>query len=58
MTEVKVVERIKRRARYPETTEAGWDSIKMNLKEIGVNKRNLIDSSQDRDYWRALVNSR
>ena len=32
------------------------DNIKMDLKEIGVNTRNLVDSSQDRDYWRALVN--
>ena len=29
----------------------------MNLKEIGVSIRNLIDSAQDRDYWRALVNA-
>ena len=28
----------------------------MDLKEIGVNARNLVDSTQDRDYWRALVN--
>ena len=30
------------------------DNIKMDLKEIGVNVRSWIDSSQDRDYWRAL----
>jgi hypothetical protein len=29
----------------------------MDLKEIGVNTRNLVDSAQDRDYWRALVNA-
>jgi hypothetical protein len=28
----------------------------MNLKEIGINRRNWADSAQDRDYWRALVN--
>ena len=28
----------------------------MDLKEIGINTRNWIDSAQDRDYWRALVN--
>ena len=33
------------------------DNIRMDLTEIGVNKRNLIDSAQDRDYWRALVNA-
>jgi hypothetical protein len=27
----------------------------MDLEEIGVNMRNLIDSAQDQDYWRALV---
>ena len=33
------------------------DNIRMNLKEIGVNKRNWVNSAQDRDYWRALVNA-
>ena len=28
----------------------------MDLKEIGMNTRNLVDSAQDRDYWRVLVN--
>ena len=32
------------------------DNIRMDLKEIDVNMRNWIDSSQDRDYWHALVN--
>ena len=32
------------------------DSIRMDLKEICVTTRNWVDSSQDRDYWRALVN--
>ena len=27
----------------------------MYLQEIGVNTRNWVDSAQDRDYWRALV---
>jgi hypothetical protein len=26
------------------------DSIRMNLKEIGINARNWVDSAQDRDY--------
>ena len=29
----------------------------MDLKEIGINTRNLVDSAEDRDYWRALVNA-
>ena len=33
------------------------DNIRMGLKEIGFNSRNWIDSAQDRDYWRAFVNS-
>ena len=33
------------------------DNIRMDLKEISINTRNWIDSAQDRDYWRALVNA-
>ena len=33
------------------------DKIRMGLKEIAINTRNWVDSVQDRDYWRALVNS-
>ena len=29
----------------------------MDLKGIGINTRNWVDSSQDRDYWRAIVNA-
>ena len=32
------------------------DNIRMGLKEIGRNTWNLVDSDQDRDYWRALLN--
>ena len=32
------------------------DNIRMDLKQVGINTRNWIDSAQDRDYWRALVN--
>ena len=28
-----------------------------DLEEIGINAGNWIDSAQDRDYWRALVNA-
>ena len=30
--------------------------IRMNLEEIGINAGNWVDSAQDRDYWRVLVN--
>ena len=33
------------------------DNIRMILKEIGINMRNWVDSAQDRNYWRALVNA-
>ena len=35
--------------------ENKWkDNIRMDLKEMGVNTRTWVDSTQDRDYWRAL----
>ena len=33
------------------------DNIRMDLDEIGINEVNWVDSAQDRDYWRALVNA-
>ena len=33
------------------------DNIRMDLKEIGINTRNWVDSAQDRDFWRVLVNA-
>ena len=33
------------------------DNIRIRLKEIGIRKKNSVDSAQDRDYWRPLVNS-
>ena len=33
------------------------DNIRMDLKEIGINTRKWVDSDQDRDYWRVLVNA-
>ena len=32
------------------------DNIRMDLEEIGINAGNWVDSTQDRDYWRAFVN--
>ena len=34
-----------------------WEDIRMDLKEIGINTRNWVDSAQDKDYWRALLNA-
>ena len=33
------------------------DNIKMDLKEIDIGTCDLVDSAQDRDYRRALVNA-
>jgi hypothetical protein len=33
------------------------DNIKMNLKEIGWSGMDWIDLAQDRDHWRAFVNT-
>ena len=33
------------------------DNIRMDLEEIGINAGNWVDSIQDRNYWRALVNA-
>jgi hypothetical protein len=33
------------------------DNIKMDLREIGWDGRDWIDLDQDRDQWRALVNT-
>ena len=33
------------------------DNIRMDLKEIGINTRNWVDSAQATDYWRGLVNA-
>ena len=33
------------------------DKIRMDVKEIGINRKNWVDSAQDRDYWGAFVNA-
>ena len=33
------------------------DNIRMYLEEIGINAGNCVDTAQDRNYWRALVNA-
>ena len=35
-----------------------WEvNIRMDIEEIDINSGNWIDSAQDRDYWKALVNA-
>ena len=33
------------------------DNIRMDLSEICINTKNWVDMTQDRNYWRALVNA-
>ena len=33
------------------------DNIRMDLEKIGINAGNWVDSAQDTDYWRVLVNA-
>jgi hypothetical protein len=33
------------------------DNIKMDLRDIGWDGRDWIDLAQDRDQWRALINT-
>ena len=40
------------------TPRRRWeDNIIMDLEEIGFNAGNWVHSTQDRNYWRALVNA-
>ena len=35
-----------------------WEeNIRMYLEKIGIHSGNWVDSAQNRDYWRALVNA-
>ena len=33
------------------------DNIRMDFEGIGINAGNCVNSAQDRNYWRALVNA-
>ena len=33
------------------------DNIRMDLEKISINAGNWVDSAEDRDYWRALLNA-
>ena len=35
----------------------GRHNVRMDLEEIGIKAGNWVDSAQDRNYWRALVNA-
>ena len=35
----------------------GEGNIRMDFKNTDINTRNCIDSVQDRDYWRVIVNA-
>jgi hypothetical protein len=37
--------------------DVGLDNIKMDLREIGWDGMDLLHPTQDRDRWRALVNT-
>jgi hypothetical protein len=44
--------------RPPGRPRRRWvDNIKMDLVEIGWDGRDWIELAQDRDHWRALVNT-
>ena len=32
------------------------DNIRLDLEEISINAGNWVNSAQDKNYWRALVN--
>ena len=38
------------------TPRRRWEeNVRMDFKEIGINTRNWVNSTHDRDYWRARV---
>jgi hypothetical protein len=41
----------------PERLRHGWEDIKMDDQELGLEGMNWIDVTQDRDRWQALVNT-
>ena len=41
-----------------ERSRSRWkDSIRMGIKEIGINTRNWVDLALVMDYWRTLLNA-
>ena len=46
------------RKRHLRRLRRRWeDTIRMDQKEMGANTRNLVDSAQDKNYWRIFVNA-
>jgi hypothetical protein len=46
------------RKRLPGRTRHRWvNNIKIDIREIGWDSMDWIDVTQDRDQWRALVNT-
>jgi hypothetical protein len=44
--------------RQPGRPRSRWmDNIKIDLREIGWDRMDWIDLAQDRDQWKALVNT-
>ena len=40
------------------TIRRRWEeNLRMDLEEIGINAGNWVDSAQDNNYWRAVVNA-
>jgi sugar phosphate isomerase/epimerase len=46
-----------RRRRPPGRPRHRWKDVKMDLREIGWDGVDWIELAQDRDQWRALVNT-
>jgi hypothetical protein len=47
-----------RKGRDTRRPRRGWDdNIKMDLGEIGCGDMDCIDLAQDKDQWRAVVNT-
>jgi hypothetical protein len=47
----------KERDHWEDQDVGGWTILKMVLGEIGRDGRDWIELTQDRDQWRALVNT-
>jgi hypothetical protein len=52
-----LVEKPERKRPLGRPTRRWVENIKMDLREIGWDGVDLIDRAQDRDQWRALVNT-
>ena len=54
----KILKRKHIRKRRVGRSRRRWEANdRMYLRKLDINTRNLVDSVQDRDYWKALVNA-